>query len=141
MKLVSSKIKDYGLLNDDFFNTLDFPFFKMGKNMQMLKTDIVETNDQYVLEIDVPGYEKEEINISLDGNYLTISAEKDEKRKASEQNYLLNERCLSGSCSRSFYVGDISYDNVKATFKNGTLILTIPKVKETQEEKKTIAIE
>lgn len=140
MKLVSSKIKDYGLLNDDFFNTLDFPFFKMGKNLQMMKTDIVETDSEYVVEIDVPGYQKDEINISLDSNYLTVTASREENKKAEHQNYLLQERRL-GTCSRSFYVGDINYENVKATFNNGTLNLIIPKVKDTKEIKKTITIE
>ena len=140
MKLVSSKIKDYGLLNDDFFNTLDFPFFKMGKNLQMMKTDIVETDNEYVVEIDVPGYQKDEINISLDSNYLTVTASREENKKSDHQNYLLQERRL-GTCSRSFYVGDINYENVKASFNNGTLNLIIPKAKNPKEEKKTITIE
>ena len=143
-------------LFDDFMR--DFPFYddkdmkklekrlygRHGKNM--MKTDIKETDDSYELEMDLPGFTKDEVKVSLEDGYLTISAakglDKDEQDKKSGR-YIRKER-YAGACERTFYVGDsVTQEDVKGEFKHGILKLTIPKKVEKPEvpEKKYIAIE
>ena len=112
----------------------------------LMKTDIKEKNDSFELEIDLPGFTKDEIKASLENGYLTISAEKgldkDEQEKETGR-YIRKER-YAGACSRSFYVGeDVDQEDVKAEFKHGILKLFVPKkeAKPEVEEKKHIAIE
>ena len=138
-------------LFDDFF---EFPFFDdraerklYGHNAKnIMKTDIKEHKDGYELEIDLPGFHKDEIQAELKDGYLTISAAKqlnqDEKEKESGK-YIRRER-YSGSCQRSFYVGDeITQEDIKAEFKHGILKLLVPKKepKPAAEVKKYITIE
>lgn len=101
---------------------------KHAKNM--MKTDVRETEDSYEVDIDLPGFKKDEVNVQLDEGYLTISAakglDKDKKDKKSGK-YIRRER-YAGSMSRSFYVGDaITQEDVHAKFDSGILRLTIPK--------------
>ena len=143
----------------DFFDDLfEFPFYddrdmqklekklygRRGKNL--MKTDIKDTDKAYELEMDLPGFKKDEIKVSLENGYLTISAEKgldkDEKEKESGR-YIRRER-YAGACSRSFYVGeDITEEDIKAEFKHGLLKLFVPKkeAKPAVEQKKMISIE
>ena len=145
---------------DDFFDDFmrDFPFYddkdmkklekrlygRHGKNM--MKTDIKETDDSYELEMDLPGFTKDEVKVSLEDGYLTISAakglDKDEQDKKSGR-YIRKER-YAGACERTFYVGDsVTQEDVKGEFKHGILKLTIPKKEAKPEvpEKKYIMIE
>ena len=142
-------------LFDDFMR--DFPFSDKdmkrmerklyghhGKNM--MKTDIKELENGYELEMDLPGFAKDEVKASLENGYLTISAAKgvdqDEKEKKSGR-YIRRER-YAGACQRTFYVGeDIGQEDIKAEFKHGILKLFIPKkeAKPAVEEKKYISIE
>ena len=141
---------------DDFMR--DFPFFdenagnKIEKKLygrhakNMMKTDIKEQEDGYELEMDLPGFTKDEITAELKDGYLTISAskglDKDEQEKEIGK-YIRRER-YAGACQRSFYVGeDITEQDIKAEFKHGILKLFVPK-KEAQpkvENKKYVAIE
>lgn len=138
-------------LFDDFF---EFPFFDdraerklYGHNAKnIMKTDIKEHKDGYELEIDLPGFHKDEIQAELKDGYLTISAAKqlnqDEKEKESGK-YIRRER-YSGSCQRSFYVGDeITQEDIKAEFKHGILKLFVPKkeAKPEVEQRKFVLIE
>ena len=138
-------------LFDDFF---EFPFFDdraerklYGHNAKnIMKTDIKEHKDGYELEIDLPGFHKDEIQAELKDGYLTISAAKqlnqDEKEKESGK-YIRRER-YSGSCQRSFYVGDeITQEDIKAEFKHGILKLFVPKkeAKAEVEQRKFVSIE
>lgn len=133
-------------LFDDFF---EFPFFDdraerklYGRNASnLMKTDIKEHKDGYELEIDLPGFQKDDLQAELKDGYLTISASKqvnkDEKEKETGK-YIRRER-YSGSCQRSFYVGDsITQEDIKAEFKHGILRLFVPKkeaVPEVEERK------
>ena len=127
-----------------FDDLMDFPFG--GKKFNtMMKTDIRDTDGSYELDIDMPGFKKEDIKAQLKDGYLTISAatsaNNDEQDK--EGRYIRRER-YAGSCSRSFYVGEgVKEEDIKAKFENGILKLSIPKVenKPQVEEKKYIAIE
>ena len=136
---------------DDFF---EFPFYddKAEKKLyghhaaNLMKTDIQEHDDGYTLEMDLPGFKKEEIQIELNNGYMTISAAKgldeDEKDKKSGK-YIRRER-YTGSCQRSFYVGeDVTEEDIKAEFKHGILKLFIPKeeAKPAVEQKKYVSIE
>ena len=108
-----------------------------------MKTDIKDTGNSYQLEMDLPGFKKEEIQVSLENGYLTVSAEKgleeDQKEKAK---YIRQERYL-GACERSFYVGEgVSREDIKGEFKHGILTLTIPKKDQKKvEESRYITIE
>ena len=118
---------------DDAFGGFFKPLFYEEKHHSM-KTDIKETENSYVLDIEVPGFDKKDVNVSLENGYLTVSAQKktceggenDEKNKKKE-NYIRRER--SCSVSRSYYVGDIDKEAVKAKYENGVLTIDIPKEK------------
>lgn len=135
----------------DSFDNFDRYFFgkknplygKHAKNL--MKTDVKETDDSYEVDIDLPGFKKDEINATLEDGYLTISAakglDKDEKDKKGK--YIRKER-YAGAMSRSFYVGDgVTQNEVKAKYENGILKLSIPKKAEKKavEDDKHIAIE
>ena len=110
----------------------------------VMKTDVKETDTGYEVDIDLPGFKKDEINAQLDNGYLTISAakglDKDEKDKKGK--YIRKER-YAGAMSRSFYVGEgVTQEDIKAKYEDGILRLSVPK-KEAKavENKKYIAIE
>ena len=117
---------------------------KHAKNL--MKTDVKETENAYEIDIDLPGFKKDEIKVQLKDGYLTLSAakglDKDEKEK--ETGHYIRKERYAGACSRSFYVGeDIEQEDVKAEFKHGILKLFVPKkeAKKAVEENKYIAIE
>ncbi len=120
------------------------PFFE-GSESKVMKTDIKEKKDKYIIDIDLPGYEKEDIKMEISDGYLTVHASvnkevDDEKEKGK---YVRKERYV-GECSRSFYVGEnVSEDEIKAKFKNGTLTIEVPKKDDKKElpDKKYIPIE
>ena len=139
-------------LFDDF---MDFPFDNdfwgrknplYGKNAKrMMKTDIRETDGSYELDVDLPGFKKDEIQASLENGYLTISAAKglDKDEKDKEGKYIRQER-YAGAMSRSFYVGDeVTQEEIKAKYEDGILKLSIPKKekKPAVEQDNHIAIE
>ena len=130
-------------LFDDFF---DYPFVKNeAESNGLMKTDIKETDSGFELEMDLPGFKKDEIKVSLDNGYMTVSAakglDKDEQEKKSGK-YIRRER-YAGACERSFYVGEnVTEADIKGEFKHGILKLLVPKKdKPAVEEKKYIAIE
>lgn len=126
MMLVPRKRFD---LFDDFFN--DDDFFSR-KQPSLMKTDIREKKDKYLIDVDLPGFEKENIKLSLNDGYLEISA-KVEKEDNSDEEKMVRQERFYGECSRSFYVGDeIKEEDINAEFKNGILKIEIPK----KEEKK-----
>ena len=127
-------------LFDDFFD--DVPFFDNRAENQIekklygrhahnvMKTDIKETDDNYELIVDLPGFKKDEIKVSLEDGYLTIEAAKgldeDEQEKKTGK-YIRKER-YAGACQRSFYVGDnLTQEDIKGEFKHGILKLFVPK--------------
>ena len=132
--------RNYDLF-DDFF---DDPFFKPEKHpMPMMKTDIREGDNNYIIDVDLPGFNKEDIKIDVEDGYLNINASVSKNEDEEEKGKFIRRERYSGECSRSFYIGDdVHEDEIKATFKNGILGLEIPKVKEIEnkEEKKYIEI-
>ena len=121
-------------LFDDMFD-FDKEFNRMNRALygkhsrNMMKTDVRETENSYELDIDLPGFKKDEINVQLDNGYLSISAakglDKDEEKKNSK--YIRRER-YAGAMSRSFYVGDnLTQQDIKAKFEDGILKISVPK--------------
>ena len=126
----------------EFFGGRNPLYGKHEKNL--MKTDIRETDNSYELDIDLPGFKKDEINARLENGYLTISAAKglDKDEKDKKGNYIRRER-YAGSMTRTFYVGEgVSQEDIHAKFEDGILKLTVPKkdAKEV-EQKKYISIE
>ena len=122
-------------LFDDFFgDSFDKQFFgnhnplygKHAKNL--MKTDVRETEDHYELDVDLPGFKKDEIQVDLKDGYLTIRAAKglDKDTQDKKGKYIRQER-YAGACSRSFYVGDVESKDVTAKYESGILTLTLPK--------------
>ena len=127
---------------DDFFGKRNPLYGKKAKNM--MKTDVKEHENGYEVDIDLPGFKKDELNLDLTDGYLTISASKglDKDEEDKKGKYIRKER-YAGSMSRSLYVGDgITEEDIKAKYENGILKLSIPK-KEAKavDQKKHIAIE
>ena len=119
----------FATFDDVFDNMFDYPFFRGTRTTNLMKTDVKEIGDNYQLEMEVPGFAKEDISIELHDGYLNISAKKsnDNDEKDNDGNIIRRER-YSGSCSRSFYVGDdIKQEDIKASYNNGELIITLPK--------------
>ena len=137
-------------LLDDFVNDFAFPYAPAKKvygkeAAPLMRTDVKETKTSYELEIELPGVKKEDVKAELKDGYLTVSAvsNKSTDEKNSEGKYIRRER-YSGSCSRSFYVGEgVKQEDIKAKFEDGTLKLEIPKeeAKPAVEQKKYISIE
>lgn len=139
------------VFGDNLFDDwMDFPFGKefdkeffgkrnplYGKHADnLMKTDVRETENAYELDVDLPGFKKDEIQVGLEDGYLTISAskglDKDEKNK--EGKYIRRER-YSGHCTRSFYIGEgVKKEDVHAKFEDGILRLQLPKVENKEIE-------
>lgn len=133
------------IYNDlDFFDNGFDEFFKpMSPKEVMMKTDVYEKEGNIVLEMEVPGFKKENINIELEDGYLTITASKQTENDVKEgkhDKYIRKER-YTGTCSRKFYVGDIDASDIKANFADGVLSLVFPKESEKPETKKKICID
>lgn len=129
---------------------MNFSFPEVDKELygkhagNVMKTDVRETDSGYEVDIDLPGFKKDEINAQLDNGYLTISASKglDKEEKNKEGKYIRKER-YAGAMSRSFYVGDeVTQADIKARYEDGILRLSVPKKeKKAVENNKYIAIE
>ena len=104
-----------------------------GKNN--MKCDIYEKNGNYNIEMDLPGFSKEDINIDIEDDYLIVSAEKSESTSEDEKNYIKRERKYN-KYQRSFHIGNINENKISAKFNNGTLHVTFPKEKEKMLTKK-----
>ena len=121
---------------DSFFDDLDSP----KKAHNMMKCDIYETENEYHIEMDIPGFKKEDIKMELSNGYLTISAEKQKSSNDDDKKYIRRERVYAKEM-RQFYVGDIDEDRVKAEFKDGMLLVSVPKESKEKETKKIINID
>ncbi|MCD8294256.1 MAG: Hsp20/alpha crystallin family protein [Clostridia bacterium] len=119
---LSKRTTPYDLFDafDDFF----MPAFYDEPNA--LRTNIKEGENAYELELEMPGYDKDQIKISLENGYITVSAKKEVKEESKDKHYIRRE--ISESCQRSYYVGaDITEKDIKAKYNNGILSLEVPK--------------
>jgi HSP20 family protein len=109
--------------------------------MQSMKMDVIERDDHFAVHVDLPGVPKEEVKISLEGNMMTIAAERSEERNEERENYHLKERKF-GKMSRSIQLPkDVDLDHADAKFNNGELEITLPRLTKRSEQIKTINIE
>ena len=138
MMMIPRKRNEFDLF-DEMFND---PFFTRGES-KLMKTDIKEKKGHYELEVDLPGYEKENIKIELSDGYLTVHASMNKTVDDEKDSKYVHKERYVGNSSRSFYVGDgVKEEDIKASFKNGTLKLTLPKKEQEKlDEKKYIDIE
>ena len=123
-----------------FWNDFEKNFFgDYCRSMNDFKTDIIDNGDSYLLQAELPGYDKSEIGIKLDGDYLTISAEHKEENEEKKDNFIRRERRI-GSYSRSFDITGIDAEKITAEYNNGVLDVTLPKVSADKKEPKQIEI-
>jgi len=118
---------------DDIFDD-----FMAPERSNAMKCDIYEKDNQYHIEMDVPGFNKEDIKMDCEKGYLTISANKEFKKDEHDKKYIRRERSYS-KMTRSFYLDDADEEKIDAEFKNGTLHITVPK-KDVSKDKKFITI-
>lgn len=122
------------LVNRLFDDSFDFPTVSSG-----MKVDIKDTENAYLIEAEMPGISKEQINIDYQNNYLTISAKSQNEVNEEKENYIRRERS-SRQMSRSFYIENVKDDDIKATYEDGILKISLPKDSKAQT-KKTIEIQ
>lgn len=126
-------------LFDDFFKD---SFFRPVE-VPSMKTDIKEVENQYVLTMDLPGFAKEDIQISHENGYLTISAQRNEtSQETDDKGRTIRQERSFGSCKRSFYIGEaVDQESIKASHSNGVLELRFPKLSTQEKDKKYISID
>ena len=131
MMMIPRRRNEFDLFRD-FFEGDDL--FPIRRESAIMKTDIKEKKDKYVIEMDLPGYEKENINLSLKDGYLEVTAEVKKEEDSGEDEKFVHKERYYGHCSRSFYVGDqINESEISAEFKNGILEICVPKKEEAKE--------
>lgn len=134
VKTTGGSFEDFinGFFNDDFFGNMNMP----GN----FNADIKETQNEYLLDAELPGVNKEDINLEYRDNNLIISAKREETLDESKDNYIKRERHY-GQFSRSFYVENVDRNNIKARFENGELKIILPKINKVIENNNRIQIE
>ena len=108
-------------LIDEAFDSFFRPFYVDSESSYM-KTDIKETDKDYVLDVEMPGFDKKDISLKFESGYITISAKKEQG--AENSRYIRRERAVS--CSRSYYMGDVDEAQIKAQYEHGVLVVTVP---------------
>ena len=124
----------YPLLND--FDLFDDVFgVPMFSSDRIMRTDVEESDDHYTLKMDLPGYQKEDVTVSLNKGNLTISAKRNtSKDEKDDRGNILRQERFTGNCSRTFSVGtDVKDTDIHASFKDGILTVTVPKVEQKKE--------
>jgi len=129
MRFMPERSRAYDLFDDMFAA----PVFT---NSALMRTDIHEKDGKYLIDMDLPGFKKEDIQISLYNGNLTVTASRNEtNEEKDDKGTLIRQERSSGSCSRSFYVGTgVKEGDIRASFENGTLKLEVPTEKEAEKE-------
>ena len=122
----------------DLFNSVLEDFMDLNE-IAGFKTDIKETEEKYLIEAELPGMDKEDIELELNDDYLTIKADNEEVIKEEEDDYIRKER-RTGKYQRSFRLNNIEKDKIEAEYNNGILEIDLPKMEDNTEEKTTISI-
>lgn len=125
----------FNVMNSFFNNS----FFEPTPSVAKMKSDIRQTDNEYVIEAELPGFEKNNIKLELKNNYLTISADKEEAKEENTEGYLRRER-RTGQVCRSFYVEGIDQKDISAKYENGILEVTLPKKQKEEEPENIIEI-
>ena len=126
------------LSRNGFFGDIWDDFMDSGRTSSLLKSDVYEDDNNYVIEVDIPGYTKENVSIDYENGYLMVSA----VRTSTVENtkYIRKEKYY-GEYKRSFYIGEVDENEISATFYNGVLKIIFPKTSVKQDTKKRIEIE
>ena len=138
MMMIPRRKNEFDWLEEMFAD----PFFT-ERESKIMKTDIKEKKDKYLIDIELPGYQKENIKVDVEDGYLTIHAEINSNNEEKQDGKFIRKERYVGSCSRSFYVGtEVKSEDIEASFKDGMLKIEIPKKDEEKEipEKKYIQI-
>lgn len=124
---------------DDFFD--DFNLFSPTTSFNLMKTDIKETDKGYHLSVELPGFTKDDVKVSLEDGYLLIEAHtsKESETEDKDTKYIRKER-YAGTMKRSYYVGDLDLDDIEGTFDNGILNIDIPKAAKKEPEKRYLEL-
>jgi len=125
----------FNMMNSFFNNS----FFDSAPSVAKMKSDIRQTDNEYIIESELPGFDKSDIKLELKNSYLTITAGKDEKAEENENGYLRRER-RTGQVCRSFYVEGIDQKDISAKYDNGVLAVTLPKKQKEEEPENLIKI-
>lgn len=139
-RLQSRKYAEFDLENmfENFFNDKLFP--SLYANSGQMRVNIKENEKEFFVEAEIPGFNKEEINIEIEDDRLTITAETNEKTEEKSDRYIRRERKYN-SLTRSFALSDIVKENITAKFENGILFLTLPKEEKARGNIKKINIQ
>ena len=138
MMMIPRKRNEFDLFGDLFRGDDFFP----RRESSIMKTDIKEKDNKYEIDVDLPGYEKENINLELKDGYLEVSAKQEKVESNEENEKFIHKERFYGTCSRSFYVGEqIKEEDIHAEFKNGILKIDIPKKEEKEKLPETKRIE
>ena len=115
--------------NDDFFDDFfNAPARRSYMPSASMKCDVKELDQSYQIDMQLPGYDKDDVEVSVDKGYLTVSASHKENNEDKEDGKYIRKECFTGSSQRSFYVGDaVKGEDISAAFNNGILSLTVPK--------------
>lgn len=138
----NNNLSSRGDLFDEMFNNFfSDNFLPSSYNMNSFKVDVKETDDSYMVEADLPGMKKENIALDYDNNYLTISAKREDnvENKDKDNNYVRRERRY-GEFKRTFFIDNINESGIDASFKDGVLNVTLPKLNKGMDTKKRIDI-
>ena len=130
--------------NLDLFDDIFWGNFLSKVDNNMMRTDIRESENDYLIDVDLPGYDKDNIKVDVTNGYLNINAKVSSEDGDKEHGKYVRRERYYGECSRSFYIGDdIKTEDVKASFKNGILTLNIPKktLEDKESEKNYISID
>lgn len=122
----------------NLFDTFENFFTPCYEKFDFMKTDIIERENEYTIDVELPGYEKSDIHVEYENQYLTIKAE---RKIASEKTDKIVRRERAVNCARSYYVGEIDESGLKAKYENGLLSVTIPKLQPKTPNKLGIEIE
>lgn len=133
--ITRNKRNNYSVLDlmNDFFST------DVMTSTQGFKVDVSENDKEYLLEAELPGFDKKDISVELKNNYLTISASRDCEKEEKEKNFIRRERCY-GEFSRSFYAKGVKQEDINAKYENGVLLVKLPKKDKEEAPSTTIEI-
>ena len=134
-------LRDFDPFFDDFFDAPIFDRRELRKLNNMMKTDVKERDNEYVIDVELPGIDKKDVNLNLRDGYLVISAHREHNvnEDNKKENFIRRERSY-GSFSRSFYVGDIKEKDIDAKLENGILQIIVPKSQKSLDSSSRIEI-
>lgn len=132
-RMIPNDINSFSNMLDDFFSDIYSPAWDFSKDT--FKIDVQDSDQEYVIEADMPGISKDEINLEIKDNSLCIIVKREEKTEEKDKNYLHKERRYA-SMTRSVYLKDIEADKVDAKLENGVLTVVVPKMEKSESIKK-----